>query len=364
MDVTLTLEQQEKLEEALRKAYNLDGLTRMLRLKLGFNLADEIGVVGRGLKVIVNDLVQQAMDNGWVDKLVLGARGLNQGNPSLKQIANELNIVPAVAVPAETVKVTGNGQAYTLEKAVQKRAPLMNFTGFMNKLSDIGKHICRIEYPTGQPQGTGWLVGPDLLLTAYHVIEDIDKSVNGLTRADLLCRFDYTETQLSGGNTPGRTCQVAAQWLIDKSPYAVADMAVVQDEPTALELDYALIRLAEKVGDDMIETKKRGWITVKENAPVLASNDFVIIPQHPDGRILELAFGEILNYNKSANRVRYDTNTESGSSGSPCFNIELFPFGLHHAAGPKDNLNYNQAVPLREIIKAMKKKNTEKFWTS
>lgn len=94
----------------------------------------------------------------------------------------------------------------------------------------------------------------------------------------------------------------------------------------------------------------------------MSIDDFVMIPQHPDGRPLELAFGALLKYNDAANRVRYDTNTEPGSSGSPCFDISLQPFALHHASGPAKNLGYNQGVPLREIIKLMKTRNINPFW--
>jgi hypothetical protein len=196
------------------------------------------------------------------------------------------------------------------------------------------------------------------MLTAYHVVENIHNNTNGLNHNDLTVRFDYT---VADGSS--RICAVKENWLIDHAPYSEKDLQPSSQEPAAAELDYALIALLENAGDDDFPSGiKRGWIEVPEHPVAMSTGDFVMIPQHPDGRPLELAFGEVLKYNTNANRVRYDTNTEPGSSGSPCFDISLQPFALHHASGPAQNLEYNQGVPLREIIKLMKTRNIKPFW--
>ncbi len=361
MALNLTLNQQEELEKVVLKAYDLNGLERMLRLKLGFKLGEEMNT-NRGLKYVVSDLVQKAVDDGWIEKLIIAAKEGAPQNLPLQEFVSTLNIKPVEKLPKENI-VTGE-QGNRLEKAVRKRAPLIPFAAFTSKLSAIGSRICRIEIPKGTAQGTGWLVGPDLIMTAYHVIEKVVKEVDGLADADIVCRFDYLSATINQHALPGRICKVAVQYLVDYSPYSRADLEATNDEPGPEELDYALIRLHEAVGNDLLDGDiRRGFIEVPENPPVMTENDFVIIPQHPDGRMLELALGEILKYNKIANRVQYDANTEPGSSGSPCFTINLVPFGLHHASGPANNLAYNQGVPLRSIIKLLKKRNISPFWT-
>lgn len=373
MPLKLTLEQKEKFIDVLGKAYDLQGFKHMLSLKLGYRLEDEFGL-DRGKKYIIGDVVTQADDGGWVESLALGAVAGNPNHIYLGQFVASLQIKPvekqgqenvSVAAPvpaAEEPRIGETGD--NLEKAVRKRAPLMAFGIFTNRLIGLGPRVCRIEYPEGRAQGTGWLVGPDLVLTAYHVIEEVDNGRKGLTPADIFCRFDYAAEPDQQRRPNGRTCRLAEPWLLDKSPYSQSDLMVSNADPSPEELDYALIRLKENVSDDVLSTGvRRGFIEIMENAPVMSANDFVVIPQHPDGRPLELAFGEILNYNNNATRVRYDTNTEPGSSGSACFTIELVPFALHHASGPEKNLQYNQAVPLRAIIKAMIKKGTvNPFW--
>ncbi|MVT11863.1 trypsin-like peptidase domain-containing protein [Chitinophaga tropicalis] len=360
MDIELTNEQRERLENALLAAFDLNNLSRMLLLKLGFNIRQELDVA-KGLKFIVTDLVTLAED-GWLDKLLLAADDYRNGQSSkLKAVIGELLLKRPQKESSEIVPVRDPLDITRLEKVVNKRAPFIPFTEFMTKLGGASTRICRIEYPEGQPQGTGWLVGPDLVLTAYHVVEKIHKEENGYNYADICCRFDYDGVQAP----KGRPCGLLKDWLEAHSPYGVADLKPNNGEPAKEELDFALVRLDEEVGEDLFPNgNRRGWFEVHENAPVMMENDFVIIPQHPQGRTLELAFGQALQYNRTANRIQYDTNTEHGSSGSPCFNSSMVPFALHHAGGPAEQLDYNQGVPLRQIIRFLKDRNIPSFWKS
>ena len=358
-EIELSIEQRQKLEAAFLNAFSHDDLAQMLRLKMGIKISEELNF-NRGLKYVVTDLIDIAISSGWLRRLLLAAIEYRPGNIYLKQIVLELGIVKPETIEKENLDVTKDVQENRnrLEKIVRKRAPFIGFDKYLKELGAIGRRIARVEIPVGTEAGTAWLVGPNLVLTAYHVIEDIHKKINGADHNDLFFRFDYTSA-----NGVSRICGVNEKWLSDHASYSDSDLQSSSKEPSPNELDYALISLAEKVGDDALpDGTSRGWIEVPEHPVAMSSDDFVMIPQHPDGRPLELAFGEVIKYNKQANRVQYDTNTESGSSGSPCFDISLQPFALHHASGPAKNLPYNQGVPLREIIKLMKQKNINPFW--
>jgi hypothetical protein len=347
------------LEDALNAAFSLEGMKRMLRRQLGIILEDELDI-HRGKKYIVGDLLQLAVSNGWRDDLVRGALVDNPGNPKLKKAAATLKVsAPMPASPETTaamvsVRATDLDQGM-LEKLARERGVMVKFEEYTSKLSAMASSMCSIEVPTGTAFGTGWLVASNLALTNYHVVEEVKN--NAVAASDVTCRFDYFKE----GNQ-GVACGLAGEWLLDWSPYALADQRSDAPEPTIEELDYALIRLARAVGDEDAAGKKRGWITVQKTPPAVIAEDIVMVPQFPDGRSLELSFGKALAYNESATRLRYDANTEEGASGSPALTMALEPFGLHHAGGPGRSQKYNQCVPLRLIIQRMMRQNKPEFW--
>ena len=343
------------LEDALLKAFSLDSMTRMLRRRLGLTLEHELDV-HRGTKYIFGDLVQLSIEGGWRDDLVRGALAENSANPRLRQAAQALGVsAPQAPTEPPTGSVAvGNLDRGRLEKTARERGVMIRFEDYATKLSVLARHMCVIEIPTGNGEGTGWLVGPDLVLTNYHVIKAIHK--NQVALADVTCRFDYL--QEGAGGTP---CGLAEQWLKDWSPPALRDERADAPEPTLEEVDYALIQLARPVGDEKVGGVKRGWITVQAVPPAVLAEDILMVPQFPDGRSLELSFGKALEYNKSGTRLRYDANTQGGASGSPAMTMTLEPFGLHHAAGPGRSM-YNQCVPLRLIVQRMIRQNIPPFW--
>jgi hypothetical protein len=142
-----------------------------------------------------------------------------------------------------------------------------------------------------------------------------------------------------------------------KSGYSESDISG-EGEPKAEELDYAVLQLADRIGERPGRgDDQRGWFSLLTERPLLALRDFAVVPQHPEGRRLEVAWGSVLNFNSLGNRVRYDTSTSAGSSGAPCLTIDLEIFGLHHARDPSIDPQFNQAVPLDLIATDLRSKN-------
>lgn len=340
-----------QLENALLEAFGLDSLKRMVRHSLGLVLEHEVGL-NRGLKYIVADLVELAVREGWRDELVRGASAENP-NPMLKTLATTLGISPPAVVPEPANRNIGQ-----LEKLVRERGVFLKWQDFTRQLSALGRQLCRIEIPAGEGVGTGWLVSSDLVLTNYHVVEDVYES--RVRPESVTCRFDYFVDSIEA---PGGTaCALADRWCIKCSKYAASDVRADAPEPTNDELDYALIRLTRPIGNENLSGSKRGWIHISATPPVVLGGDIVLVPQHPDGRSLELAFGEAKEFNASGNRLRHDANTEGGSSGAPCLSVSLSPFGLHHATSTSRRLLYNQCVPIRHVIQNLRNAGVEPFW--
>jgi V8-like Glu-specific endopeptidase len=63
--------------------------------------------------------------------------------------------------------------------------------------------------------------------------------------------------------------------------------------------------------------------------------------------------------NANQTRLRYKTNTESGSSGSPVFEQHWNLIALHHSGDPDfskfHHPQYNQGVPIGLIVELLRK---------
>jgi V8-like Glu-specific endopeptidase len=150
--------------------------------------------------------------------------------------------------------------------------------------------------------------------------------------------------------------KLGADWHVASAPYSAADTQE-DGQPTAGELDFALLRLAAPAGD------KLGWFKLRDTAPN-AADTIVFVLQHPEGKPLKQSIG-ILHQSKTPMRLRYDADTEPGSSGAAVLDQRLELVALHHAGDPnyKTQARYNQGVPvalIREHLAADVK--VPKFW--
>src|SRR5262249_45095282 len=218
--------------------------------------------------------------------------------------------------------------------------------------------VCRVEID-GNAAGTGFLVGPDAILTNYHVLKSVLQGTTPATK--ITCRFDY-KVLADGSRVEGIAVGLhAADWKLDFSPNSAAEDTATPDNPppTADELDYALVRLARPTGSESAapkggaEAPQRGWLSIPAGPHVFVRKDPLMIAQHPDGKPLKLAVDteSVIETNAIQNRVRYATNTEAGSSGSPVFDLDWNLVALHHLGDPAYDhpAAYNQGVPIDKI---------------
>jgi hypothetical protein len=57
--------------------------------------------------------------------------------------------------------------------------------------------------------------------------------------------------------------------------------------------------------------------------------------------------------------VRYRTNTEGGSSGSPVFDQNWQLVALHHAGDPSWVAKYNEGIPISLILAQLKARGVD-----
>ncbi len=349
--------------EALTEAFDdLDTLDLMLRVRL--NIRRQNIVASGPLDTVVFKLLQKAEAQGWETDLIQVAFRQVPRNRKLATIyqkyglASDANVKVAGVAAVPAIKATDEG----FERRV-KELTMVDMGVWREKLSQVEARVGRVEID-GRAMGTGFLVGPDALLTNYHVLE---KVLAGETDPSLVAvRFDY-KVMTDGSRAEGmRVGLHLTDWKLDDSKYTAAEKAGQPDSqaPTADELDYAFVRLERPFGKEPVDPKAgtggptRGWVRLPEAAPTFRAKMPLLIAQHPDGSPLKLALDTeaVIGENANRTRVRYTTNTEPGSSGSPCFDLNWGLLALHHYGDPAfGHAKYNQGVPINMIRDRLKR---------
>ena len=335
----------EKLSEALRDAFAVQRLKEMLKFKLGKRLEDLS--LGSDYMEIVFELITAAEAEGWTAELIVAARQSNPGNSLLTALAEEVSL--AASAP-------------TLERTIREKVPYLDVELFRKKLGEIEGQVCRIEIASARRTvyGTGFLLGPDVLMTNHHVMKGV---IEGQADpAAVVCRFDYKRLS-SAVVSEGTPFKLAADWLIDHTPPSQIDVAPPPKSgtPKPDELDYALVRLADAPGDRPVGSRsepgaaKRGYLSVGTPRIPEAESPLLIM-QHPDSAPLKLAIdmSGVIGVNANRTRITYRVNTEGGSSGAPCFGTDWELLALHHSGDPNFDPDhkpqYNEGIPMEAIL--------------
>jgi V8-like Glu-specific endopeptidase len=251
------------------------------------------------------------------------------------------------------------GGIETLEQIITSRDNFLDIYLLMGAIY-AAQAVCRIEVPEGTAKGTGFLLGPNLLLTNQHVLK---------TKAHLagaVARFDYRK-DANGATLTGVT------YAFDPHFY---------ESSPAEQLDYALVRLTKSplqaiaAGDDLkslslfdlvLQGKHRGYL--RPNESFIPAGMPLNIIQHPYGDPMKV----VLTQNQvvedmTDTRVRYLADTDEGSSGSPVFDQKWDVVALHHSGGPyppgtprttaaRRVVNrFNEGIPMQAILKDLREK--------
>lgn len=177
----------------------------------------------------------------------------------------------------------------------------------LQKLAARAPAVCRLVIDiNGRGQhGTGFRIGPDLLLTNWHVLH---KESDGTRATAVTAEFGYEDNGKGG---------VLAATVIPCD---------VESIVTNKEDDWAVVRATEALDD--------AWPVVKLSEaaePTQGSSAFII--QHPGGDRKRVGFVRNQVSAFTDRVVHYLTDTQEGSSGSPVFDGQGRLIALHHAGG-------------------------------
>lgn len=241
---------------------------------------------------------------------------------------------------------------------------------FLTEGAEVQRAVAKVVVSPPGWVGTGSMVSPSLLLTNNHVVRDTTDASN--TRV----RFNYQLDHL-GNDQPVDEFEadpasffhtnVALDYTIVRlkrksffrplapaapaSPEGSAELeASVGLQPT-LPLGHNVplfdwSRFFYNAGDRYGHLRMRPTITY-------ATDQRLNVVQHPRGRRKEVAIQANRVTNVFSNVVRYTTDTEPGSSGSPVFSNGWDLVALHHAAGSKDasgDWQDNEGIRIDRIV--------------
>jgi hypothetical protein len=191
----LSSTQLEQVTEAIVEAFDAGELARVLKFKWGIILGNYIDL-HQGFYGVVTDLIGWTERRGKTLELVMLISAERPGNAAVQHIGLALGISAADAIQKyDLTKQTPEKPA--LEAMVARHSRFVDYGQFLSRFRALGNRVCRIETPT--MLGTGFLVGPDRVLTNFHVIESAGKS-NAI--AQTICRFNYRTDDHAGTAAP------------------------------------------------------------------------------------------------------------------------------------------------------------------
>jgi hypothetical protein len=309
----------EALNKALVASFpTLREFDFMVRSKLGVERETEIGPAA-AVRFVAMDVIRYAEARGRkLTDLVVGALNMNPDNPDLRTVAITMGLDE------------GAGE---FERIVLKRVPIEHVEDWRSKMMASERAVCRVDFGE-EGQGTGFLVGPDLVITNYHVVADV---IGGAVQSSSVkLRFDYKKRADGDFVQDGEKYSLAPGqgWLVASSPVA--------------ELDYVLMRTQGSPAEGQVAAQEGAPVRdyLKPRAYDFEQGDPLFIIQHPKATPLKFAPGSVDDPQIAPNRVAYTVNTEPGSSGSPCFTSDWNVVALHHWG----DTNHNRGVVFSAIM--------------
>jgi len=257
-----------------------------------------------------------------------------------------------------------------LQQFRNKHQPFLHSSKFQESFDRVSRTICAIGLgkPVNELVGSGFLIGPDLVMTNYHVLErylKVDEA--GKIRANapgdqIFCYFDYLSTPVPEV-PPGKSrhastvVQGAEDWLVHARESLPYDGTARSPKEVNRRYDYVIIRLKKAIGNRPARKgggPARGWLDLTREIDVFTTHIRVIVHQHPGAQPQHFDIGDYEQLDPSLTRVRYSVSTADGSSGGAAVDSDGHLFALHNAkveSNGNEDKKLNQGVRIDKIAK-------------
>lgn len=193
---------------------------------------------------------------------------------------------------------------------------------FLDRGRRAAAAVCRIKVPSdgGAWYGTGFLVGPRLLLTNHHVLGNADEA------SQCEAEFGY-EHDIDGVLREGVRFNLRPHEIFY----------------TNAELDITFVAVTP-LSNEGVPIDRYGRLPLIPLSGKAIDGEWVTIIQHPNSEPKQIAIraSQIIVLDPEAapdvnldHFIHYSTDTEPGSSGAPVFNDQWQVLALHHKAVPE-----------------------------
>jgi endonuclease G len=242
----------------------------------------------------------------------------------LNRVTNVAGGLPALPDPAGLPEVVKNEQIIGTNDMVS--------IGFLSGGLDVAEAVALISVPRfeggqqvmasgGSPwvsSGTAWLIAPGLAITNHHVI---NARLAG-------------EASAGGADLERQAASASLRFDFDNEDADGVRVQVTGLVAWSTELDYALLSLDGPAGR-----------RIPRLAPSPLSFDTsartaVNIVQHPGGKPKRVALRNNLVTDADATSIRYFTDTDAGSSGSPVCDDQWRVVALHRGTRYASGVSY------------------------
>ncbi len=203
---------------------------------------------------------------------------------------------------------------------------------------ELSKAVARIRTPEGS--GTGFLIGPNLLLTNKNVIPDSQ------TAAESFADFNYQSGDFNNHQFPGLNYQKS--WNSRLAPvrrFQITSTGFC----TNGALGYSIVQIEGNPAEEF------GFFDAADHGiPVV--NDYVTIIQHPLGGVKQISLTDNKVARVDGDFLQYVTETEPGTSGAPIFDQDWRIVALQQKSGGLQGANgrshyINQGVLINAIVR-------------
>jgi V8-like Glu-specific endopeptidase len=209
-----------------------------------------------------------------------------------------------------------------------------NLVGTLNRMVAVAPAICllRVQNVFGDYFGTGFRIGPDLVLTNHHVLFP-----RNTVAAKVQVDFGF-ESDTRGNSMPVTSLSGKVESIIGEK-----------------NDDWAVVRIADM---------KPEWPTIAiDGGTAPKVNDLAYILQHPNAQQKRLGFVRNRITDVDDRIIRYLTDTEPGSSGAPVFDAQGRLLALHHAGGQpvevagKPPVSKNEGIRIGRVLARLRENN-------